>query len=61
MKSAVLMILTIIPEKWRKAMEELEKLLSVWMRNHSISAPFSLMLSQEKAKSLCEDLKNKHS
>ena len=43
-------------------MEEVEKLLSVWMQDqHQCRVPLSLMLIQEKAKSLYEDLKKKHS
>ncbi|KAB0338670.1 hypothetical protein FD755_025191, partial [Muntiacus reevesi] len=45
-KSAVLMILTVISKKSVKVMKEMEKLLGVWI----------LMLIQEKAKSLYDDL-----
>ena len=60
-KSAVLMISTIILKKCGKVMEEMEKLLSVWMQDqHQHRVPLGLMLIQEKAKSLYEDLKKKH-
>ncbi|XP_021573038.1 tigger transposable element-derived protein 1 [Carlito syrichta] len=60
MKSAVPMS-TIISKKRGKVMEEMEKLLSVWMQDqHQRRVPLSLMLIQEKAKSLYEDLKKKH-
>ncbi|TEA40019.1 hypothetical protein DBR06_SOUSAS2910063, partial [Sousa chinensis] len=60
-KSAVLMMLTVISEKRGKVMEEMEKLLSVWMQGqHQRRVPLSLMLIQEKAKSLYEDLKKEH-
>ena len=39
-------------------MEEMEKLLSVWMQ-HQHQVPLSFMLIQEKAKSFYEDLKKK--
>ena len=58
MKSAVP---TIIMKKRGKVMEEMEKLLSVWMQDqHQRRVLLSLMLIQEKAKSLYEDLKKKH-
>ena len=44
-------------------MEEMEKLLSVWMQDqyqHQQRVLLSLMLIQEKAKSLYEYLKKKH-
>ncbi|TEA25720.1 hypothetical protein DBR06_SOUSAS2510164, partial [Sousa chinensis] len=61
-KSAVPMMSTIIAKKCGKLMEEMEKLISVWMQDqHQCRVPLSLMLIQEKAKSLYEDLKKKHS
>ena len=43
-------------------MEEMEKLLSVWIQDlHHHQVPLSLMLIQEKAKRLYEDVKKKHS
>ncbi|XP_068420258.1 tigger transposable element-derived protein 1-like [Eschrichtius robustus] len=62
-KSAVPMMLTITLKKSGKVMEEMEKLLSVWMQDqhHQHRVPLSLMLIQEKAKNLYEDLKKKHS
>ena len=48
-------------KKCGKVMEETEKLLSVWMQDqHRCRVPLSLVLIQEKAKSLYEDLKKKH-
>ena len=42
-------------------MKEMEKLLGVWMQDkHLCRVLLSLMLIQEKAKSLFEDLKKKH-
>jgi len=42
-------------------MEEMEKLLSVWMQDqYQCCVLLSLMLIQEKANSLYEDLKKKH-
>ena len=61
-KSGVPMMSTIISEKHGKVMEEMEKLLSVWMQDqHQRWVLLSLMLIQGKAKSLYEDLKKKHS
>ena len=61
MKSAVLMMSTII-SKHTKVMEETEKLFSVWMQDqHQGQVLLSLILMQEKAKSLYKDLKKKHS
>ena len=41
---------------------EMEKLLSVWLQDqHQRRAPLNIMLIQEKAKSLYEDVKKKHS
>ncbi|XP_066879269.1 putative CENPB DNA-binding domain-containing protein 1 [Kogia breviceps] len=60
-KSVVLMMSTIILKKHGKGMEEMEKLLSVWMQDeHQHQVPLSLMLIQEKTKSFYEDLKKKH-
>ena len=43
-------------------MEEMEKILSVLMQEqHQRWVPLSLILIQEKAKGLYEDLKKKHS
>ena len=48
-KSAVPMILTIIWKNHGKVMEEMEKLLSVWMQDqHQRRVPLSLILIQEK-------------
>ena len=59
-KSAVPMMSTIISKKRGKVREEMEKLLSVWLQDqHQHRVPLSLMLIQEKAKSLYEDLKKK--
>ncbi|XP_065756244.1 tigger transposable element-derived protein 1-like [Phocoena phocoena] len=61
-KSAVPMMLTIILMKCIKVMEEMEKLFRVWMQDqHQHRVSLSLMLIQEKAKRIYEDLKNKHS
>ena len=60
-KSALQMMLTIRAKKHGKVMEEMEKLLSVWMQDqHQHLVLLSLMLIQEKAKSLYEDLKKIH-
>ena len=60
MKSVVLMMSIIIWKKRGKA-TEMEKRLNVWMQDpHWCRVPLSLMLIQEKAKSLYEDLKKKH-
>ncbi|XP_068410092.1 putative CENPB DNA-binding domain-containing protein 1 [Eschrichtius robustus] len=60
-KSAVPMMSTIILTKRGKAMEEMQKLLSVRMQDqHQCRVLLSLMLIQEKSKSLYEDLKKKH-
>lgn len=58
MKSAVLMMQTIISNKCGKVMHEMEKLLCVWMQQHQVL--LNLTLIQEKANSLSEDLKRKH-
>ena len=61
-KSALPVMLTIILKKCGQVMEEMEKLLSVWMQDqHQPRVLLSLMLIQEKAKSLYEDFKKKHS
>ena len=61
-KSALPVRLTIILKKCGQVMEEMEKLLSVWMQDqHQPRVLLSLMLIQEKAKSLYEDFKKKHS
>ena len=58
-KSAVLMMK--ISKKHGKVREEVEKLLSVWRQGqHQRSVPLSLMLTQEKAESLYEDLGKTH-
>ena len=50
-KSAVLMMLTEILKNHGKVMEEMERLLSVWMQyQHQCQVPLSLMLIQEKIK-----------
>lgn len=49
---------TIKSKKHGEAIEEMEKLLSVWMQDQR-QVSLSLMLIQEKAKSLFEDLKKK--
>ncbi|KAM9486515.1 tigger transposable element-derived protein 1-like [Clarias gariepinus] len=60
-KSAVPSTSTIITKKRGKAIEEMEKLLSVWMQDqHQRRVPVSLVLIQEKARSLYEDLKAKY-
>ena len=57
-KSAVPMMLTIIAKKPGNMME---KLLIVRMQDqHQCQVPFSVMLTQEKAKRFYEDLKKKH-
>ncbi|XP_066889604.1 putative CENPB DNA-binding domain-containing protein 1 [Kogia breviceps] len=54
-KSAVPMMSMIISKKCRKVMEEMEKLLSVRTQDqHQSQALLSLMLIQEKAKSVYE-------
>ena len=60
-QSAVPMMSTILSKKCGKVMEKMEKLLSVWMQNqHQHRVLLSLMLIQEKAKSLYKNLKKKH-
>ena len=60
-KSAVPMMSTIILKKCGKMLEEMEKLLSVWMQDQDQHPVLlSLMMIQEKAESLYEDLKKKH-
>ena len=59
-KSAVPIMLTIML-KHGKVMEEMEKLLSMWMQDqHQHRVLLSLMLIREKAKNLYKDLKKKH-
>ncbi|XP_066879268.1 putative CENPB DNA-binding domain-containing protein 1 [Kogia breviceps] len=59
-KSAVPIMSTIML-KHGKEMEKKEKLLSMWMQDqHQHRVLLSLMLIQEKDKSLYEDLKKKH-
>ena len=56
-KSAILIMLTKISKKDGKMMDEVEKLLSVWIQDqHQYGGLLSLMLIQEKDKSLYEDL-----
>ena len=51
---------TIISKK-RGKMMEMEKVLRVWMQDqYQCRVPLSLMLIQEEAKSLYEELKKKH-
>lgn len=60
MKSAVSVMLT-ISKKHGKVTEEIEKVLNVWMqdqRQHQVL--LSLMLIQEKDKSLYENLRKKN-
>ena len=60
-KSTVPMMSTIISKKCGKVMEEMEKLLGVWMQDqHQCQVPLSLMLIQEKTKILYEVLKKKY-
>ena len=62
MKSAMLMMSTSILKKCGTAMEEMEKLLRVRRQDqHQCRVLLSLMLIQEKTKSLYEGLKKKHS
>ena len=57
-KSAVLIMSKIRSKEVGKVMEEMKRLLSVRMQNrHQHQVPLSLMLIEEKAKSLYEDLK----
>nr|XP_057927184.1 uncharacterized protein LOC131128399 isoform X3 [Doryrhamphus excisus] len=59
-KSSVLMQSTVITKQRGKLMEEMEQLLSNWIEHQSQrEAPLSLMLIQEKARSLLKDLKMK--
>ena len=59
-KSAVPMASTIKLKKQGRVMEEVEKLLSVQMQDQDqCRVPLSLMLPQERAESLYEDLKKK--
>ena len=60
-KSTVPRMSAILSKKHGKVMEEMEKLLSVWMQDqHENQVLLSLKLIQEKAKSLYENLKKKH-
>ena len=60
-KSTVPRMSTILSKKHGKVMEEMEKLLSVWMQDqHENQVMLNLKLIQEKAKSLNENLKKKH-
>ena len=60
-KSAVPIMSKIRSKEGGKVMEEMKRLLSVRMQNrHQHQVPLSLMLIEEKAKSLYEDLKKKH-
>ncbi|XP_066445361.1 tigger transposable element-derived protein 1-like [Eleutherodactylus coqui] len=60
-RSSVPMHSTIISKKRGKVIEELENLLSIWMEDcHQKRKPLSLMLIQEKALSLFEDVKTKY-
>ena len=55
-------VILITLKKLGKVIEELEKLLRVRVQDqHQCRVPLSLMMIQEKAKSLHEDLKKKHS
>ena len=60
-KSTVPRMSAILSKKHGKVMEEMEKLLSVWMQDqHENQVLLSLKLIQEKAKSLYENLKKIH-
>ena len=55
------MMSTIISKKHARVMEEMENFLSVCMQDqHQCGGPRSLMLIQEKVKSLYEGLKKKY-
>lgn len=59
-KNAVPMQSTIISKRRGQLFEEMERLLAMWLEHQSQSrVPLSLMLIQEKAKSIFEDLKAK--
>ncbi|XP_068226552.1 tigger transposable element-derived protein 1-like [Palaemon carinicauda] len=59
-KRAVPMASTIISKKRGKCMDEMEKLLTMWIEHQKQRrVPLSLMLIQEKARSLYEDVKAK--
>ncbi|XP_068234250.1 putative CENPB DNA-binding domain-containing protein 1 [Palaemon carinicauda] len=59
-KGAVPMQSTIISKKRGKIIEEMEKLLTIWLEDQQQRRiPLSLMLIQEKAKSIFEDVKAK--
>lgn len=56
-KSAVTIISLIMAKKWREMMEEMEKLLKVWIQDqHQCGVPFSLMLIEEKVEKLLRRL-----
>ena len=59
--SAVLIMSMIISKKYGKEMEEMEKISVLMQEQHQRWVPLSLILLQEKAKGLYEDLKKKHS
>ena len=55
------MMSTIIPRKRARVREKMENLLGEWMQGqHHCGGPRSLMLIQEKVKSLYEGLKKKY-
>ena len=59
-KGAVPMQSTIISKRRGKVLEEMEKLLAIWLEDQQQRRiPLSLMLIQEKAKSIFEDVKAK--
>ncbi|XP_067944890.1 tigger transposable element-derived protein 1-like [Watersipora subatra] len=59
-KGAVPMQSTIISKKKGKIIEEMEKLLTIWLKDQQWRRfPLSLLLIQEKAKSIFEDVKAK--
>ncbi|XP_068229516.1 tigger transposable element-derived protein 1-like [Palaemon carinicauda] len=59
-KGAVPMQSTIISKKRGKIIEEMEKILTIWLEDQQQRRiPLSLMLIQEKAKSIFEDVKAK--
>ena len=58
-KSAMSIILTIIWKQHGKVMEEMERLLSVWMQDQHLVLIY--LMFQEKAKRLYKDLKKRHS
>ena len=59
-KNAVMMQSTIITKKRGRTIEEMEKLLMIWLEDQrQRRIPLSLMLIQEKAKGIFDDLKKK--